>query len=327
MALSCLSPPARADDKLVVGYIPIVPMAPLFVMVGEGWSKQAGLDLELTRFESGPVMVQAMASGKMDAAYVGIGPAMVARANGISIKVLACSVVEQVGIIARGRFLEALEKYPPAEAVGKFTAEQGRKPKMASLPKGAVPDTIGRYWVVKTLGLPENAVDYLGMGESQVQQAFLTGDVDAAAILEPILSLAESKVPGARVVARSAAILPGHAGAVLVVSEAALRDKPAAIRALLKLHIRADQLLREQPLKALPDVMRFVGKGLIDEAVMARAMSGARTTFVSDPRPMIEPTRRMQDFQLAIGAQTKPVVLEDLIDPSLYDAVLAETRR
>lgn len=51
----------RAETTLSVAYIPIMPMAQLFVMEGEGWTKQAGLDLELTKFSSGPAMVQAIA--------------------------------------------------------------------------------------------------------------------------------------------------------------------------------------------------------------------------------------------------------------------------
>ena len=45
---------ASAQTKLKVAYIPIMPMAQLFVMEGEGWTKEAGLELELTKFSSGP---------------------------------------------------------------------------------------------------------------------------------------------------------------------------------------------------------------------------------------------------------------------------------
>jgi hypothetical protein len=51
------------STTLEVGYMPILPVAQLFVMEGEGWTEEAGLDLELTRFSSGPAMVQALASG------------------------------------------------------------------------------------------------------------------------------------------------------------------------------------------------------------------------------------------------------------------------
>ena len=106
---------SQADDHLTtleVGYMPILPVAQLFVMEGEGWTEEAGLELELTRFSSGPAMVQALASGELDVMYFGIGPAMVARANGVPIKVLASSIQEQIGLVARG---EAEERQISAE--------------------------------------------------------------------------------------------------------------------------------------------------------------------------------------------------------------------
>ena len=82
VAFACQSPVAAQATHLKVAYLPILPMAQLFVIDGEGWAKSAGLELELTSFSSGPALVQALASNTFDVAYVGIGPAMVARANG-----------------------------------------------------------------------------------------------------------------------------------------------------------------------------------------------------------------------------------------------------
>ena len=73
--------PASAQTKLDVAYIPIMPMTQLFILEQEGWAKEAGLDLKLTKFSSGPAIVQAIASGKFDVIYFGIGPAMVAQAG------------------------------------------------------------------------------------------------------------------------------------------------------------------------------------------------------------------------------------------------------
>ena len=84
---------------LRVGYIPIIPMTQLFIMQGGGLDRQAGLRLQLTQFSSGPTMVQALASGSLDVAYVGIGPALVARSRGIDIKVLASNIIDQVALI------------------------------------------------------------------------------------------------------------------------------------------------------------------------------------------------------------------------------------
>ena len=89
-----LSGQARAETTLEMAYMPIVPCSQLFVMEGLGWTSKAGLNLKLTRFPNGPAIVQAIASGKMDVMCFGIGPAMVVRAKGIKIKVVAAGIVE-----------------------------------------------------------------------------------------------------------------------------------------------------------------------------------------------------------------------------------------
>ena len=54
--------PAQAQDRepvmLQVGHIPILPMAQLFVMLGEGWVEETGLAFELTRFSSVPACLR-----------------------------------------------------------------------------------------------------------------------------------------------------------------------------------------------------------------------------------------------------------------------------
>jgi len=67
---------AGAQTTLEMAYMPIVPCSQLFVMEGMGWTKKAGIKLKLTRFSSGPAIVQAIASGKMDVMCFGIGPAL-----------------------------------------------------------------------------------------------------------------------------------------------------------------------------------------------------------------------------------------------------------
>ncbi len=88
--------PARAAVTLEMAYMPIVPCSQLFVMEGMGWTKKAGINLKLTRFPNGPAIVQAIASGKMDAMCFGIGPAMVTRGKGIKLKVIAAGIVNQI---------------------------------------------------------------------------------------------------------------------------------------------------------------------------------------------------------------------------------------
>ncbi|ABE57547.1 ABC transporter substrate-binding protein [Chromohalobacter israelensis] len=330
LALTALLPStalAQNDETttLEVGYMPILPVAQLFVMEGAGWTDEAGLDLELTRFSSGPAMVQALASGKLDVMNFGIGPAMVARANGVPIKVLAASIQEQIGLIARGEFATAFEGNDPAAAIAQFTETQGRKPKIATFPNGSVPYTVLRYWLEEQVGLDADAVDIVTMGASRVQQSLLAGAVDAASTLEPILSVVQQRDPDARVVARGNDMLPHQPGAVLAVREAVLEEHPEAIQALVAQHVRATEMLENDPAQAAPYVREFVGKRLIDEETVTAALSSPSSNYLADPHMIIDATRTMADFQRRIGTLKKPVDVDALFDTSVYDAVRSST--
>lgn len=330
LALTALLPStalAQNDETttLEVGYMPILPVAQLFVMEGAGWTDEAGLDLELTRFSSGPAMVQALASGKLDVMNFGIGPAMVARANGVPIKVLAASIQEQIGLIARGELANAFEGNDPAAAIAQFTETQGREPKIATFPNGSVPYTVLRYWLEEQVGLDADAVDIVTMGASRVQQSLLAGAVDAASTLEPILSVVQQRDPDARVVARGNDMLPHQPGAVLAVREAVLEEHPEAIQALVAQHVRATEMLENDPAQAAPYVREFVGKRLIDEETVTAALSSPSSNYLADPHMIIDATRTMADFQRRIGTLKKPVDVDALFDTSVYDAVMSST--
>lgn len=323
LALGLLSQtPAFAQTKLKVAYIPIMPMAQLFVMEGEGWPKEAGLELELTKFSSGPAIVQAIAAGDFDVMYFGIGPAMVSRANGVPIKVTASAGIEQIAVITRGEFGAAMAAAAtPAEGVRKFTANTGRKPVIASLPKGSVPDTVLRHWLIKVAGLTEDDVEIVGMGAGKVQQAMLAKSVDAASILEPILTIIGEKLPDARIAVTGGEMLPKQPGAVLAVRENLIAADRDAVAKLVELHVRATNLINEDPDRAAKHIHAALGQGLIPLEVIQRALRSASNNFVSDPSAIIAATKVMHDFSAEIGTLKKPVPLDQLFDVSFYKQV------
>lgn len=324
LSFSCLINASENTTKLKVGYMPILPVAQLFVIEGEGWAKEAGLDLELTRFSSGPAMVQALASGELDVMYFGIGPAMVARANGVPIKVLAASIKEQIALVARGDFATAFDNNNAVQAIAQFTEKQGRKPKIATFPQGSVPNTVLRYWLTEQIKVGLDAVEIVPMGADRVQQALLSGAVDAASILEPILTTVQERDITARVVARSNEMLPGQPGAVLAAREATLEKHPEAMRKLMALHLRATDVLLNEPARAAPNVREFVGSRLINLATVQAALSSPSSNYISDPHAIREGTKRMYDYQLTQGTLRKEIDLDLLFDTRLYDNVSKE---
>ena len=311
---------ASAQTKLKLAYIPIMPMAQLFVMQGEGWTEEAGIELELTKFSSGPAIVQAIAAGDFDVMYFGIGPAMVSRARGVPIKVVASNGIEQIGLIARGEFAKTMAAAAsPAEGVRKFTADTGRKPRIASLPKGSVPDTVFRHWVLRVAGLSEDDIEIVGMGAGKVQQAMLAKSVDAASILEPIVTIIKDRQPDSQLIAAGSDMLEKQPGAVLAVRENVIATNRDAVAKLVELHVRATKLINDDPDRAAKHIHAALGQGLLPLDIIQRAVRSEISNFIADPNVIVPATKVMHDFSAEIGTLKKPVPLDELFDASFYN--------
>ena len=308
----------RAEVTLEMAYMPIVPCSQLFVIEGMGWAKKAGINLKLTRFPNGPAIVQAIASGKMDTMCFGIGPAMVTRGKGIKLKVIAAGITNQIAVIAQGDLVGYFDKYKNhTEALRAFAKEKGRKPKIASFPKGSVPDTVTRHWLMRSLKMKLDEVELIGMGAARVQQALLSRSVDAAGILEPILTIVESKLEGAKVVARASEMMNGQPGSTIAARENIIAEHRDAMVKLVELHIKATDLLKNDPAAAAPHVQNFIAKGLIDVGTIQKSLESPSSNFAANPNEILEQTKYMADFQQAEKINTK-VSTDGLFDLTIY---------
>ena len=327
MATAFAGRPAHAASILRVAYIPILAMAQLFIIIGEGWAAQAGLDLQLTRFSSGPAMVQALASRAYDVAYIGIGPAMVARGAGLDLRVVAANGIDQGSLIGVGAFAAAFEAAAsPAEAFAAFRQKNGRPVRVATLPKGSVPDTVLQYWLNEIAHVAPADVQVLGVGEDRVQQVLLAGSAEAASALEPILTIVRERVPSARILVGGGEMFPDQPGAVLAMREATIHASPEAARSLVELHVRATRLILSDPGRAAHDTNQILGPGLVSEETLIRAFGSPAMRPISDPHAIVAATARLGAYQVRLGTLAREIPAAELFDTALYDALPPATR-
>ena len=71
--------PARRQARVQIGYIPLLTCGPLFVANDRGYLREAGLDAEMVRFNSGAEMVVALGTGELAAGDGAISPGAVQR--------------------------------------------------------------------------------------------------------------------------------------------------------------------------------------------------------------------------------------------------------
>lgn len=319
-ALSLIAAPsAEAQTPVRIGYIPILGAAPVFVADKEGWLAKAGLKPTFTTFESGPNMIQALASGTIDVYVAGVAPLAVARSRGIDVKVVAATAIEEMTFVASPKLARHFAPgVKPAEAFAKFRAAEGRPAKLATQPPGSVPDTTLRHWVFKLGGTPTGEVEIVSMGIDATQQAVLAGAVDGATIREPAVSIVTARNPQIKLVALGGEMFPTQPGTVVAVTAAFLAKNPDGVQQLTKAVVDAIDLIKKDPDRVVPHIEAALGKGIVDATIVKQAVLSPASKFVADPRVIVEPSRAMQAYQVSIGSLDKEIPLDGLFDPSFY---------
>lgn len=320
------APGARAQERVPVriGYVPVIGASPLFVMVGAGWAREAGLDIALTKFESGPPAIQALASGTLDMLFVGIAPIAVARSKGLPVKIVAASGVGGSGFAVQAPLAAAFEAAGgrPREAFAAFRAKAGRPAKLGILPPGATPTVALRYWL-KQNGVSLDDVTFAAMGIEAVQQAMLTGAVDGGTVLEPALTIVQSRKPDVKTIAFAPEMYPNLPGVVVSATEPFLARHFDAVATVVKLAARARDLILAEPAKAALHVQTILSGGLVDSALYERALRSKALQFVIDPRTIVQATQDSLAFEVEIGDFPKAPSTEGLFDPRAYDKAMA----
>jgi NitT/TauT family transport system substrate-binding protein len=271
--------------------------------------------LKFTTFESGPNMIQALASGTLDVYIAGV-----ARSKGIDIRVVTATAVEEMTVAAGAKLAPSFKPgVAPAQALKDFRAANGKPARLATQPPGSVPHTTLVHWLTEVIKADKADYEIVPMGIDATQQALLTGAVDGATIREPTDTIVQQRDPRIKIVALGGEMFPNQPGTVVAFSGAFLSKNQAGVQKLVDALVKADKLIKADPKRVAPYVEAALGKGLIDAATIERALASPASKFTADPRVIMEATAKMQTFQVSIGTLEKDVPLDGLFDLSFYE--------
>jgi NitT/TauT family transport system substrate-binding protein len=317
--------PALAQTQVRVGVIPVLGVAPIFVVDKEGLAKQAGFDLKFTTFESGPAMIQALASGTLDVYVAGVAPLGVARSKGIDIRVVTATAIEEMTVAAGPKLAPYFKQgVASAQALKDFKAATGKAARLATQPPGSVPHTTLMHWLNEVIKADKADYDIVPMGIDATQQALLAGAVDGATIREPTDTIVQARNPAIKIVALGGEMFPNQPGTVVAVSGAFLNKNRDGLQKLVDALVKADGLLKSDPKRVAPYVEAAIGKGIIETAIIEKALVSPASKFTADPRVIMEATAKMQSYQVSIGTLEKDVSLDELFDVSFYEKAVGK---
>lgn len=314
--------PAAAQTPARIGYIPVIGASQIFVADKEGLTKAAGLDVKFITFESGPAMIQALASGTLDVYVAGVAPLAVARSKGVDVKVVAATAVDEMTTVVGAKLAPFFNKdVPPAQALKAFRAATGKAARLATQPPGSVPHTTLLHWLNEVAKADKADFEIITMGIDATQQAVLAGAVEGATLREPAVTVSMLRDPTLKLVATGSQMFPNQPGTVVAVSGAFAAKNPDAVQKLVEGVATATRIIQNEPARAAGPIEAALGKGIVDRATIERALASPASKFGTDPRAIIDSFKAMQAYQVKIGALEKETPLDGLFDASYYEKI------
>ncbi|MGW0707885.1 ABC transporter substrate-binding protein [Streptomyces sp. NPDC002643] len=178
--------------QVKVGVIPIVDVAPLYLGQKKGFFTKRGIDLKMETAQGGAAIVPGVVSGQFDFGFSNVTSLMLAQTKGVPIKSVVNGVATtgKVGADVTG---VAVKKDSSVKSAKDLV---GKKVAVNTLQN--IGDTTVRESVRKAGGDPAK-VEFVEMAFDQMPAALDGGQVDAAWMAEPALTIAKGQ--GARVIA------------------------------------------------------------------------------------------------------------------------------
>jgi NitT/TauT family transport system substrate-binding protein len=183
---------AEGPDKVKVGVIPIVDVAPIYLGKAKGFFSSRGIELTMETGQGGAAIVPGVVSGQFQFGFSNVTSLMVAQTQNVPIKAVVNGNAStgQAGADFGG---VVVKKDSPIQSAKDLA---GKKVAVNTLKN--IGDTTVRESVRKAGG-DASGIQFVEIGFPQMPAALAAGQVDAVWVVEPSLSVV--KAQGGRVIA------------------------------------------------------------------------------------------------------------------------------
>jgi len=315
--VGCSGGAVPVDHPLRIGWVLAMANAPAMIAEKKGFFAEQGLPIQLIAFSDGPLLQQALASGELDAAYVGAPPMYQWFAHGFDSRILAKVNSGQAAVITHDSMIAALGDL------------RGRR--LAGVARGSGMDVLLRGYVLKQAAAldPDRDLTVVPMQVGNMNAALDSHAVDAAFSWETFVSQAVLR-GSARVLYDVNQDLPGFPWYVVMAPTRTLTARPGDMVKLLRAHHLAVRFLNEH---------REEADGLIAEAFSLAAITRSDGVvipvgaIVSEARKRLawsdrlEPAdlsfiQRLIGYSVNLGYIAGPLQVESIVDLSFQRQAL-----
>jgi NitT/TauT family transport system substrate-binding protein len=290
----------NVDEPLTFGVLPVLQALPVFVADEKGLFRKEGLNVDVLTFRTALETGTALSTGRLHGYFGDLFTPIVLAAGGTRLKIAARNFITRPG----ERMFAILAG--PETGITDLEALSG-------VPVAVSTNTIIEYITVtlmKKSGLDEDGLEMLEARNIPLRyQMLMTGQVKAAALPEPLVSLAENK--GARVLADDAA--GGLTSTVLVFSGDALAERRGDVKRFLKVMNSAADLINSDPEGVRPIMNR--------NCKVPAPLQKIYPVPEFPPLAVPEPGRveKAADWLASRGAARAKPTYADLVDDRLLD--------
>jgi sulfonate transport system substrate-binding protein len=218
---------AHVPEKFVIGSQPINPLICSYVGAVD-FFKDEGLNAEITRFQNGPAMNQAMAAGNLGVADTGLAPALVAIARGLPV------IAPYLGSFTTPT--HPLERIMVREDSPIESLDDLKGKKLAINGRGTIPDLMLGA-LAKKSKIRKEDVELVLMPPPNQPAALQQGLVDAIFAIPPADTVAERQFK-ARTIANATELVPYMGLGTVAVRREFADDYPEATKGIFKACIR-----------------------------------------------------------------------------------------
>lgn len=234
-----VSPGFAVADEIRIATQPIPHYAPIFVAKQKKWldeelSKAGSPNIKWASFAAGPPINESFAAGQQDIGFLGDTPAIIAKAAGIETSI--------VGITSDGH--KSLAVVVPVNS--SIKSPKDLKGKKVAVVKGSYAHHL-LVLVLQKGGLSTGDIELINLSQADIATAIANGNIDAAAIWEPLITRLESQGV-ARVLADGNGVKKGVL--VIVASKDFVLKYREQVKALLKAYQRGARFIKSNPKEA-----------------------------------------------------------------------------
>jgi NitT/TauT family transport system substrate-binding protein len=271
--------------------------------VARGFFRDEGIDLDIRVVFGGPEISAKYDSGELRLGEIGSPPAITAMSKGARFKVIASGVRRH-----------AVQYLVGSPRVGGWPDLKGKT--AAALSIGSC-----SYWFMRLVlherGLdPDRDLNVIGLGPRypRVLELFQSGELDAAVLSEPNVTLGESKgLFRVMQALTDAEFCPGMQWSLVVANQRAIAEQPELLRAVLRASRRSYAYCEHNPDEWARFAAAHYGS---DFATMQRANARELPDLGWDCRLDLGGLQQAIDLQLRLGAIKAPMRTAEIVDLS-----------